>query len=217
MFIYGLEFHDLDPNSLLHISTFIIFYVAPLRGRPHFDLWLKVFNIKPKVVGGDHADCVVPRSASGRGSRGRRASSSTPLRCGKRNGSTSLSQGMPPGERLAYSGLDPLPDWLVDHHESGLGVRCSSKGVVEACHQHNGDRREAGRRGPDHTQLPTPPLPGEDQTNVGAGARGSGHRATPLWHNPCMIQYQASCSSLRRSGRSRGRTSAVRPLTPQRR
>ena len=24
---------------------------------PHFGLWLKVFNLKPKVVDGQHADC----------------------------------------------------------------------------------------------------------------------------------------------------------------
>lgn len=57
MFFYGLDFHDLAPNSLLHILTFIIFYEALLRVQPHFGLWLKVFNIKPKVVGGEHVDC----------------------------------------------------------------------------------------------------------------------------------------------------------------
>ena len=30
---------------------------APLRIPPHFGLWLKVFNLKPKVVDGQHADC----------------------------------------------------------------------------------------------------------------------------------------------------------------
>ena len=30
---------------------------ALLRIHPHFDLWLKVFNVKPKVVDGQHADC----------------------------------------------------------------------------------------------------------------------------------------------------------------
>ena len=30
---------------------------AFLRIRPHFGLWLKTFNIKPKVVGGQQAEC----------------------------------------------------------------------------------------------------------------------------------------------------------------
>jgi hypothetical protein len=52
MFFYGLDFHDLTPNSFLHISAFIIICEAFLRVRPHFGLWLKVFNVKPKIVGG---------------------------------------------------------------------------------------------------------------------------------------------------------------------
>lgn len=57
MFFYGLDFHDLAPNSFLHISTFIIIYEALLRVRPHFGLWLKVFNIKPKIVDSQQVDC----------------------------------------------------------------------------------------------------------------------------------------------------------------
>ena len=57
MFYYGLDFHDLAPNSFLHISTFIVVCEALLRISPHFGLWLKVFNLKPKVVDGEHADC----------------------------------------------------------------------------------------------------------------------------------------------------------------
>ena len=30
---------------------------ASLRVPPHFGLWLKVFNVKPKVVSGEHAEC----------------------------------------------------------------------------------------------------------------------------------------------------------------
>ena len=30
---------------------------AFLRIKPHFGLWLKTFNIKPKVVGGQQAEC----------------------------------------------------------------------------------------------------------------------------------------------------------------
>ena len=57
MFFYGLDFHDLAPNSFLHISAFIIVCEAFLRVRPHFGLWLKIFNVKPKIVDGQQADC----------------------------------------------------------------------------------------------------------------------------------------------------------------
>ena len=41
MFYYGLDFHDLAPNSFLHISAFIVACEALLRIPPHFGLWLK--------------------------------------------------------------------------------------------------------------------------------------------------------------------------------
>ena len=57
MFYYGLDFHDLAPNSFLNISAFIVVCEAFLCIQPHFGLWLKVFNMKPKVVDGQHAEC----------------------------------------------------------------------------------------------------------------------------------------------------------------
>ena len=57
MYYYGVDFHDLSPNSFLNISAFIIMCEAFLRIQPHFGLWLKVFNVKPKVVDGQHAKC----------------------------------------------------------------------------------------------------------------------------------------------------------------
>ena len=57
VFYYGLDFHDLAPNFILNISTFIIVCEAFLRIRPHFGLWLKTFNVKPKVVRGNQAEC----------------------------------------------------------------------------------------------------------------------------------------------------------------
>ena len=57
MFYYGLDFHDLAPNIILNILAFIVVCEAFLRIRPHFGLWLKTFNIKPKVVGGQLAEC----------------------------------------------------------------------------------------------------------------------------------------------------------------
>ena len=53
MFYYGLDFHDLAPNFVLNISAFIVVCEAFLRIRPHFGLWLKTFNVKPKVVRGN--------------------------------------------------------------------------------------------------------------------------------------------------------------------
>ena len=57
MFYYGLDFHDLSPNSFLNISAFIVVCEAFLRIQPHFGLGLKVFNVQPKVVDGQHAEC----------------------------------------------------------------------------------------------------------------------------------------------------------------
>ena len=52
MFYYGLDFHDLAPDSFLHISAFIVVCEAFLRITPHFSLWLKTFDVKPKMVEG---------------------------------------------------------------------------------------------------------------------------------------------------------------------
>ena len=57
MFYYGLDFHDLAPNSFLNILEFIVVCEAFLRIPPHFGLWLKIFNVKPKVVKGTQAEC----------------------------------------------------------------------------------------------------------------------------------------------------------------
>ena len=64
MFYYGLDFHDLAPNFILNISVFIIVCEAFLCIQPHFGLWMKTFNVKPKVVGGRQAEC---RGAMGAG------------------------------------------------------------------------------------------------------------------------------------------------------
>ena len=57
MFYYGLDFHDLAPNFILNISAFIVVCKAFLRIKPHFGLWLKTFNVKPKVVVDQQAGC----------------------------------------------------------------------------------------------------------------------------------------------------------------
>ena len=57
MFYYGLDFHDLAPDSFLHISSFIVVCEAFLRITTHFGLWPKTFNVKPKMIDGRHAEC----------------------------------------------------------------------------------------------------------------------------------------------------------------
>ena len=57
MFYYGLDFHDLAPDSILHISSFIVVCEAFLRITPHFVLRLKTFNVKLKMIDGRHAEC----------------------------------------------------------------------------------------------------------------------------------------------------------------
>ena len=57
MFYYGLDFHDLAPDAILHISSFIVLCEAFLHVTPHFGSWLKTFNVKPKMTEGRHAEC----------------------------------------------------------------------------------------------------------------------------------------------------------------
>ena len=57
MFYYGPDFHDLAPNFVLNITTFIVMCEAFFCIRPHFGLWLKTFSVKPKVVRGTQAEC----------------------------------------------------------------------------------------------------------------------------------------------------------------
>ena len=66
MFYYRLDFHDLAPDAILHISSFIIVCEAFLHVTPHFGFWLKTFNVKPKMIEGRHAECggaIISRNA----------------------------------------------------------------------------------------------------------------------------------------------------------
>ena len=56
-FYYGIDVHDLAPNFILNITTFIVVCEAFLHIPPHFGLWLKTFNVKPKVASGQQAEC----------------------------------------------------------------------------------------------------------------------------------------------------------------
>ena len=57
MFYYGLDFHDLAPDSILLISTFIVTCEAFLRTPPHFGLWLKTFDVRLQVTEEEQAEC----------------------------------------------------------------------------------------------------------------------------------------------------------------
>ena len=57
MFYYGQDFHDLTPDSILLISTFILTCGALLRNPPLFGLWLKTFDVRPQVVEEEQAEC----------------------------------------------------------------------------------------------------------------------------------------------------------------
>ena len=57
MFYYRLDFHDLSRDSVLLISTFSVMCEAFLRTPPHFDLWLKTFDVRPWVIEGEQAEC----------------------------------------------------------------------------------------------------------------------------------------------------------------
>ena len=57
MFNDGLDFHDLAPDAILLISTFIVTCEAFLQTPPHFGLWLKTFDVRPQVTEGEQAEC----------------------------------------------------------------------------------------------------------------------------------------------------------------
>ena len=92
MFYYGLDFHDLAPNFILNISAFIVVCEAFLCIQPHFGLWLKTFNVKPKVVKGSQAECGGAMVGRMSHVHGWRAPLWKPSRGGNRGGSTSPSR-----------------------------------------------------------------------------------------------------------------------------
>ena len=57
MFYYGLDFHNLAPDSILLISTFIVTCEAFLRTPPHFGLLLKTFDVRPQVTEEEQEEC----------------------------------------------------------------------------------------------------------------------------------------------------------------
>jgi hypothetical protein len=49
LFVYGMQLHQLTPNSILHIAYFITLYESFLGIDPHWTLWKFLFRLHPSV------------------------------------------------------------------------------------------------------------------------------------------------------------------------
>jgi hypothetical protein len=49
LFVYGVQLHQLTPNSLLHIAYFVTLCESFLGIEPHFLLWRSIFRLRPNV------------------------------------------------------------------------------------------------------------------------------------------------------------------------
>jgi hypothetical protein len=49
LFVYGVQLHQLTPNSILHIACFITLCESFLGIDPHFLLWRSIFQLRPSV------------------------------------------------------------------------------------------------------------------------------------------------------------------------
>jgi hypothetical protein len=50
LFVYGVQLHQLTPNSILHIACFMTLYESFLGIEPHFLLWKFLFRLRPSVT-----------------------------------------------------------------------------------------------------------------------------------------------------------------------
>ena len=100
---YGIDFHDLAPDSFLHITTFIVMCEAFLRVTPHFGLWLKTFEVKLKMIEGQHAACGGASIRKMTGASWPKVPSQRCLNCGNRSGSTSRLLEAPSGRPPLFS------------------------------------------------------------------------------------------------------------------
>ena len=101
---------------MLNILVFIVVCEAFLCIQPHFGLWLKTFNVKPKVVSGHQAECggaMVGRMANVLWLEG---SFVETIKGWQSGGSTSPSRATPNGRR-------PLNSDLASPHGSLPGKR----------------------------------------------------------------------------------------------
>jgi hypothetical protein len=49
LFTYGIQLHDLNPNTILHIACFIMLCECFLGIEPHWVLWCQIFVIRPPL------------------------------------------------------------------------------------------------------------------------------------------------------------------------
>jgi hypothetical protein len=49
LFVYGLQLHQLMPNSILHIACFVTLCESFLGVDPHWTLWKFLFHLRPSV------------------------------------------------------------------------------------------------------------------------------------------------------------------------
>jgi hypothetical protein len=54
LFAYGLQLHNLTPNSILHIAVFITLCECYLGVNPHWGLWKRIFFLKRQGQGGEN-------------------------------------------------------------------------------------------------------------------------------------------------------------------
>ena len=99
MFYYGMEFHDLAPESILKMSSFIVVCEAFLHITPHFGLWLRTFKVESKMIEGQHAVCGGAIIARWPTLHGPRALSKRSSAYGNETGFTSQPPGAPHGWR----------------------------------------------------------------------------------------------------------------------
>jgi hypothetical protein len=50
LFVYGVQLHQLTPNSILHIACFVTLCESFLGIEPHFLLWRSIFQLRPSVA-----------------------------------------------------------------------------------------------------------------------------------------------------------------------
>jgi hypothetical protein len=49
LFVYGVQLHQLTPNSILHIACFVTLCESFLGIQPHWILWRFLFHLRPSV------------------------------------------------------------------------------------------------------------------------------------------------------------------------
>jgi hypothetical protein len=49
LFVYGVQLHELTPNSILHIACFVTLCESFLGIEPHWTLWKFLFRLRPSV------------------------------------------------------------------------------------------------------------------------------------------------------------------------